>query len=157
MREVIWLINRFEKFSLSISEIFRYWHRLAADELKKYGLKGPHVIYFTTLYRYENGVTGPRLCELCGKDKSDVSRMISIMEEKGLVKKESEGKSLYRGKIKLTDEGKEVAEHINKRAALAVELAGKGLSEEDRAVFYSALETITNNLKKISEKGLPAQ
>ena len=97
------MIDRFEKFSFSINEIFRYWHRLAADELKIYGLKGPHATYLTTLYRYEEGITAPELCELCAKDKSDVSRMISIMEQKGLVKRDGGLKSAYRAKIKLTD------------------------------------------------------
>ena len=70
--------------------------------MTKYGLKGPHATYLTTLYRYEEGVTAPQLCELCGKDKSDVSRMVSILEEKGLVTKEVVNQSLYRGIFKLT-------------------------------------------------------
>ena len=37
------------------------------------------------MYRMEDGVTGPQLCELCGRDKSDVSRTIAILQEKGFV------------------------------------------------------------------------
>ena len=36
--------ERFEKFSLAISEISRCWHKLAGDEMLRYGLKGPHAI-----------------------------------------------------------------------------------------------------------------
>ena len=39
--------------------------------------------------------------------------------------------------------------------ALAVELAGAGLSDTDRAVLYSALERITENLQRLSKDGLP--
>lgn len=149
------MIERFERFSFAIMEISRYWHKIAADEMEKYGLKGPHATYLTTIYRFEDGVTAPQLCELCGKDKSDVSRMMSIMENKGLVVKEGIHQNLYRGVFKLTKAGKKAAEHVRKRASLAVELAGKTLTDEKRAVFYEVLETISFNLRQISKEGLP--
>ena len=45
------MVDRFEKFSLAISEISRYWHKIAAEELKPYELKSTHAIYLTTMYR----------------------------------------------------------------------------------------------------------
>ena len=149
------MVERFEKFTFYIFEITRYWHKLAGDEMAKYALKGPHATYLTTLYRFEDGITAPQLCELCGKDKADVSRMMSIMEKKVLVIKEAVGKNKYRGLLKLTDEGKVAAQHVRERVALAVDLAGKGLSDEDRTVFYQALEMISTNLKMLGEEGLP--
>ncbi len=150
------MVERFEKFSFVIFEITRYWHKIASEEMAKYELKGPHATYLTTLYRYENGITAPQLCELCGKDKADVSRMMSIMEKKGLVVKESVGKNMYRGLLKLTDEGRAAAEHVRERAALAVELSSKGLSDEARETFYSALDIISSNMKDLCEDGLPS-
>lgn len=149
------MVERFEKFTFYIFEITRYWHKLAGDEMSKYGLKGPHSTYLTALYKFEDGITAPQLCELCGKDKADVSRMMSIMEKKGLVIKEAVSKNKYRGLLKLTEEGKIAAQHVKERVALAVDLAGKGLSVEDRATFYRALEVISSNLKVLGEEGLP--
>lgn len=151
------MIQRFERFSLAIFEISRYWHKLAGEEMAAYGLKGSHAIYLTTMYRCEEGVTGPQLCELCGRDKSDVSRAISILQEKGFVTKEGVNQSLYRGLLKLTEQGRGAAEQIGKRASLAVELAGKDLNEEARTCFYRALESITTHLREISKEGLPPQ
>ena len=74
-------MERFERFSFAISEISRYWHKLTAEEMEKYGLKGTHSVYLLTMYRYPDGITATQLCELCSKDKSDVSRMMSIMEQ----------------------------------------------------------------------------
>ena len=51
--------------------------------------------------------------------------------------------------------GKEAARHVRERAALAVELAGSGLTAQEREVFYKALEQITVNLQKLSKNGLP--
>lgn len=151
------MVERFERFSYAIFEISRCWHKIAADEMERYDLKGPYATYLTTMYRHADGITAAKLCELCGKDKSDVSRAMSVMEQKGLVKREGVNQNLYRALLKLTDEGKTAAEHVRERAALVVEVAGKDLSDENRAVFYETLERIVSNLREISREGLPQQ
>ena len=149
------MLDRFERFSFAISEISRCWRKLASDELAKYGLKSPHATYLTTMYKYPDGITVPKLCEVSGKDKSDASRMIAILEEKGLARKKDVGGSLYRGLCVLTEEGKKTAEQVSLRASKAVELAGKDLDEETRNIFYKALESITSNLTILSKEGIP--
>ena len=149
------MLNRFARFSLAIAEIDRCWHKLAAEEMAKYGLNSPHAVYLNTLYEYRDGITAAKLGELCCKNKADVSRMVSILEKKGLVQREAVGGNLYRAKLLLTEEGSVAAEHVRQSAALAVELAGAGLSEKDREVFYRALELITTNLQTLSQEGLP--
>ena len=151
------MIERIERFSLAIFEISRYWHKLAAEEMAAYALKGSHAIYLTAMYRCDEGVTAPQLCELCGRDKSDVSRTVAVLQEKGFVTKEEVNRSLYRGLLKLTDQGRAAAEQISRRASLAVELAGADLSDEARSCFYEALDSITAHLREISKEGLPRQ
>ena len=149
------MIDRFERFSFAIFEISKNWHKLSADEMEKHGLKGPHSVYLLTMYRYPDGITAPQICDLCGKDKSDVSRMMSIMEEKGLVTKEGIHQNRYRGVFKLTEKGKIAAEHLKKRVTIAVEFAGKDLTDEKRAIFYEALESISSNLRELTKEGIP--
>lgn len=149
------MINRFEKFSFGVSEISKHWHKLAADEMEKLGLKGNHSVYLMAMSRFDDGVTAPTLCELCGKDKSDVSRMMAIMEEKGMVVKEGIYQNRYGGVFKLTDKGKIAADTLKKRIALAVELAGNDVSDEKRAIFYEVLDSISGNLKILAKNGLP--
>lgn len=150
------MLNRFAKFSLLISEIDRCWHKLAAEEMAKYELNSPHAVYLNTLYDAgAEGITAAQLGELCSKNKADVSRMVSILEKKALVQKVAVGSNMYRAKLVLTDEGKRVAEHVRKRAAIAVELAGSGLSDKERDIFYKALALITENMQRLSKGGLP--
>ena len=150
------MLNRFAKFSFSIAEIDRCWHKLAAEEMAKYELNSPHAVYLNTLYDAgEEGITSAQLAEICGKNKADVSRMVAILEKKGLVKKVAVGSNMYRARLMLTDEGRNAARHVRERAALAVELAGSGLTEEERETFYKALELITWNLQKLGRDGLP--
>jgi MarR family transcriptional regulator for hemolysin len=149
------MVDRFERFSFAVFEISRYWHKIAADEMAKYGLKGSHATYLAVMYNYDDGITATKLGELCSRDKADVSRMMSIMEKKGLVKREGINKSLYRALIKLTGEGKAAAEQVRERARLAVEMAGKGISDEHRTILYDTLERIVANLQIIIKEGLP--
>lgn len=144
--------HRFERFSLAIFEISRCWHKLAADEMAKYGLKGPHAMYLVTIRRFPEGVTSAQLSELCGRDKADVSRAVSLLEKKGMIYREG---NLYRALLKLTDRGREAAAHVSERAGIAVEYAGKGFSGEHREIFYQVLETITTNLQALTKEGIP--
>lgn len=151
------MVDRFERFTFAMTHISRCWHKLTTDEMARYGLKGTHSVYLIAMYRYADGITAPQLCDICGKDKADVSRMMSIMEKKGLVTKEGSNQNRYGGVWKLTSEGKAAAEYVRERARLAVEIAGNGLSDDDRASLYRALELISSNLQKMSEEGLPPQ
>jgi len=146
------MIDRFERFSFAIMCISRYWHKIVTEEMEKYGLKGPYAIYLVALYRYCEGITAVKLGELCGKDKSDVSRTITVMENAGLVVKEG---NRYRALIKLTEKGKEAALHVHNRAKVAVDLAGGIISDSDREIMYNSLEKIAFNLQILSEDGLP--
>lgn len=148
------MIERFEHFSVMISEISRCWHKITTTEMEKYGLKGAHSIYLTTMARFPEGITAAKLCELCCKDKSDVSRMMGIMEKNGLVVKEGSYQNRYNGVFLLTEAGKTAAEYVKQRAGLAVSIAGKDLIDESRAILYSALESVCTNLKIICENRL---
>lgn len=151
------MLDRFARFSFSINEIYRYWHQLTAEEMAKYGLKGPHCTYLLHISRHPEGLTAPQIGELCGKDKADVSRTMAFLEEKGMVTKEGFNHSLYRGVYKLTDLGHAAADHVDRRASLAVELAGKDLTDEERAIFYRSLDSIAANLRELSKDGLPQE
>lgn len=148
------MIDRFERFSFAINEISRYWHKIASDEMEKHGLKGPYAVYFTTMYRFKEGITSAKLAELCSKDKSDVSRAVALLEKKGFVEKVSVNQNFYRALLKLTEKGRMLAEYVNEKAKAAVEIGGEGLSDEQREIFYNSLELICSNLQALTVKGL---
>lgn len=146
------MIDRFGRFSLTIFEISKYWHKIASDALAVYGLKSSHALYLTTIYKHTDGITMPQLCEECGKDKSDASRMVSILEKKGFVKKQEVNGSRYRGVLVLTDEGKAIAQQVSDLAAHIVEATSKDLTEEMRNSLYKSLDSIIVNLRQISKE-----
>ena len=143
-------MDRFETFSLALFNMSRYWNRLAAEEMEKYGLKGAHAFYLVTVLRHDGEVTASRLCELCGKDKADVSRAVSKMEEIGLLQRV--GTNPYRAKLKLTQQGVAAAEAVRETAATIVDRVGGDLTPENRAVFYEVLASVTANLEKLCKE-----
>ena len=146
------MIDRFVRFSFSISEIYRYWHHIMSSEMEKYGLKSSCGIYLISLKHDPEGVTAARLAEITGRDKADVSRSVTELEKKGFLRKEG---VRYRALLFLTEEGEKVALNLCARAASAVEAGGRGLSEDQRIVFYEKLEQIASNLKELSRDGIP--
>ena len=149
------MLDRFERFSLAISEIDRCWHKLAAEEMAKYDLNSAHAVYLNVLHQHEGGITAAKLGELCCKNKADVSRMVRVLERRGMVRKVAIGVNFYRAKLLLTEKGRAAAEYVRQRVAVAVELAGSGITEEERELFYRCLERITANLQTMSRDGLP--
>ena len=148
------MISRFEQFSASITSISRYIQRIERVEMEKYGLKGPYAQCLLTMSRYPDGITAARLCDACDKDKAAISRMVAELEEKGLLVRDAVGGVRYRALLKLTELGQAAAEHVQERARLAVEEAGAGMNEQQRAVMYAALELIADNLQTICAEGL---
>ena len=148
------MIEKFEVFTIAMSEITSFWAKIATTEMEKYGLKGICAKYFITLLKNPQGMTAARLCEVCYRDKAEVSRAVRALEEKGFLKRDSSTPNGYRAKITLTDEGRNITSEIRERIKLIVENAGSGLSEIERESFYTSLDLISKNLKRISKKEL---
>jgi len=148
------MIDRFERFSFSIFEISRFWHKIAGEVMEAYGLKGPCAIYLTVLHSNTQGITAAQLAELSGRDKADVSRSVAAMEEKGLLTRENKP---YRARLYLTEKGKKAACEVCRRVTVAVEHAGRGYTADQRAIFYQVLETVTKNMSELCKDGIPEE
>ena len=149
------MVERFEKFSYLISELSKLLHKIESEELAEFGVKGPYAIYLLTLSKYPAGISATKISELCARDKSDVSRAVSALCEKGLAVKLGEEGMKYRAPIALTESGMLVAERISEKAKSAVDFASAGVSEKNRKIFYETLETICSNMTKMSLSGVP--
>lgn len=149
------MLERFDRFTSAISSIHRFIQKIERDEMAKYGLKGAAAQYLLALRRYPQGITAAGLCEVCDRDKAGISRIITDMESKGLLKRITSGDSQYRALLTLTEQGYQAADFVDRRATLAVALAGRDLSAEDRTTLYAALEQIAGNIRELSHKGIP--
>ncbi len=145
------MIGRFEVFTLALSEMTSSWNKIATEELKPYGLKGSCIVYLIALYKIPDGLTAANLCEMCNRDKAEVSRAIKLLEDKGFVVRKNTNPSGYRANITLTDNGKKITSELREKIKLLVEEGGRGLTEQERDIFYDALARISCNLKSIAQ------
>lgn len=148
------MVSRFEQFSSSVSSIFRYIQKIERVEMARYGLKGPHAQCLLAMGRYPEGITAAQLCEVCEKDKAAVSRTVAELEAAGMVLRSCPEGKRYRAPLCLTDKGRSIAQRVNELASRAVDQASDGLSEENRAILYSALDLIAGNLHHICRDGI---
>ena len=149
------MTSRYEQFTAAISSIYQHFQKIERNEMERYGLRGSYTQYLLAIDRSSDGITAAKLSDVCDKDKAAVSRVVTEMEKQGLIIREFTGERAYRAKLYLTEEGKKAAEFVRQRSKTAVELAGQGLSDTDRAVMYLALERIAANLIVISSDGMP--
>lgn len=148
------MLSRFEQFTFMISGIYRSIQKIEREEMDKYGLKGGYAQHLAAMARHPEGLTAAQLCEICDLDKAAVSRSLTEMEQRGLLERDTTA-GAYRAKLRLTSTGREAADYVRKKACTAVEAAGKNLSDGDRAVLYTALESIAGQLQTIAKEGLP--
>ena len=141
--------ERFQAFVTGISVCYKYIQKIKSLEMTEFGLKGAHAMFLFFLHSHPEGLTAAQLSQLCAEDKAAVSRSLASLLEEGYIVSDEKK---YRSRIRLTQRGEEVACRIDQMIERWVESGGDGLTEQDRDVFYSSLELISNNLRgKIGE------
>ena len=145
------LQERFEIFTRLITRISRNIRRIKTDEVAEFNLKSPHVSCL--YYLYKNGeLFSTELAEVCDEDKAAVSRTLTHLEREGLIVCDEQGKRRYKANYRLTERGREIATLIASRIDRLIMLAGEDLTDEERRVFYFALEKISDKLDLIANE-----
>ena len=140
------MTNRFDIFTMTITQIYRSLQRIKKREMTEVNLKGVHVMCLHTLNHNPGGMTLTALSQACEEDKAAMSRTIAELTRRGLVTTSTEAK--YRAPIVLTDSGRETAAKVDDMIDEAVDAGGNGLTDAERAEFYRMLTLISNNLIK---------
>lgn len=143
------MIQRFEKFTDSITRIYKSIQKIKKQKMNAMGLKGTHVMCLHYLSRHSEGLTAASLCRLCNEDKAGISRILADLELKKLIRYEQgESGKKYRARAVLTKTGLSEARKLTKLILHAVEAGGKGLAEKELEIFYRTLSVIADNLEQ---------
>ena len=147
------MIDRFEKLTNGISQIYKSIQKIKKEKMNALGLKGTHVMCIYYLNSNPEGLTAADLCHLCQEDKAAVSRILSDLEANGFIcyDRPQDGKK-YRAKAFLTEKGRNSASKIYEQIIHAVSDASKDISDNEREIFYRVLFLIADNLNQICEK-----
>ena len=143
--------ERFSAFTVLVANINRCIRRIKTEEMAEYNLKSPHVSCLYYLYHAKT-LTAKELGDICGEDKAALSRSIEVLESEGYITCDSPAKKRYKSPLVLTERGREVARGLAEKVDGVIALAGDGMSEEERLIFYRCLSRINDNLVTICDK-----
>ena len=143
--------ERFNTFTVLISNIGRYIRKIKSEEMAEYNLKAPHVSCL--YYLYKNGeLTASELCDICEEDKGAISRSLVYLESAGYIACDSDAKKRYKSHLYLTESGRLVGAEVAKKIDNVLDYVGRDLSVSERDMLYSSLEIICADLQRITEK-----
>ncbi len=142
------MIKRFEIFTNNIAIIHKGIQQIKAEEMKKVGLKGPHVMYLFYLFRHREGLTASQLSERVGVNKAAVSRSLSELYKNNYIDyPDYSGGKKYNTPAVLTEKGCAVTSKLNDRICELVDrISLTNVDEEHRTIMYRSLRTIANNI-----------
>jgi len=103
--------------------------------------------YLILLLIIENeGVYQRQICEVTLKDRANVARIVEILLQKELIKKEtdSNGRRIY--KITATEKGQDLIKTISPCDIELKNFITRGISEEELAITKRTLEKIKTNV-----------
>lgn len=144
----------YTNFTLSVLRLNKLVQRIKTNEISKMGLKPIHVSCGYYLNNNPQGLTAKELCELSLEDKAAISRALKTLQEKGYVKYVTHGRNEI---VQLTDEGKELADHICEKVSKAVSTCSINLTADERKFLYKTLDDIADNLESYYKKTIKSE
>lgn len=149
------MVDRFESLTRGVTQIYKCIQKIKRCRMDSMGLKGTHVMSLHYLYVHPDGLTAADLCEKCKEDKSGISRILSDLEKIGLITYSTDceirGTRKYRAKAFLTPEGKAYAKKISHLILHATIAGGRGITAQERDIFYRVLFLIADNLNHVCD------
>lgn len=142
--------QRFQTFTVLITNVYRSIHKIKTEEMAEFALKSSHVSCLYYLY-LKNSLTAKELCDICEEDKANISRSIKYLEENGFLCCGEKRQKRYQSPLSLTEKGRTIGKRIAERIDSILKSASDGLNEEQRANFYNSLALISGNLQKICD------
>ena len=142
--------DKFRRFSALVARADKALLRAKAMNVRSFGLRGVHVSCLLELLEHPEGLTSGELAGACGVDRAQISRLASELTEHGLI--EGPGREVqrrYRGRLRLTDEGRAAATAMIGIVDDKLERVASGLSAEDLETFYRVFGTIVERLEQI--------
>jgi DNA-binding MarR family transcriptional regulator len=127
------------------------WHRLSqhlGNQLKEAGadITPDQFRLLTQLWKMD-GCNQLHLSRLLGRDRSAITRMVSVLEKKGLLKRSADDSDARVNRIYLTREGKSLRHLAEQSAVKTLDQALAGFSREEAEVFKAMLEKMAQNLR----------
>lgn len=149
------IAERFYLFTLLIDGIHKCIHKIKIDVAPEFGVKSVHIFWIYELRSHPEGLTAAELAAKSMISRSLVSRELEMLLQEGYVQMPETGRGKrknYNARITLTEKGEQLALSI---AAAGCEVQGKvadAISKEELAAFYTTLQKIYANLRRVADE-----
>jgi DNA-binding MarR family transcriptional regulator len=113
------------------------------------------VFWLYELLSHPEGLTAATLANKSKIDRSLISREVEELRARGYIEVAAGGgekRKNYNSRIRLTEQGRELAQTITGYAMAAQLAADSGVSEEELQAFYATLKKLSNNLSQLAEQ-----
>lgn len=130
--------------ALVISRLYKYFLSSQKQRLEKYGLTQQQLVFLLLISESSDGLGMYDLVKELGIDKSNITRTVQALEEKGLVERENTGFKEQKYILRLTEKGMKAAEVIRRDESESVEKFLAVLSGEEQAVLNKIIEKLLN-------------
>lgn len=140
-----------KKMSLTVNaQVLKKVFEKAFGEIKnKYNLTMNEILLLLYLEKSENKDTAKDIVEDAMVAKSHISKSVDSLTGKNLIKRvpDKENKKIIH--LIINDEAKEIMNELSKKEEDMIELALKGIPEENIKILEETLEKIKNNVREI--------
>jgi DNA-binding MarR family transcriptional regulator len=88
------------------------------------------------------------ISEKCQKDKTNITRIIDLLEKKGCIERRKDDRDRRMYRIHATDEGQKVLETVNPITQKTEKICTQSLNKKEVKEIINALDAICKNIKK---------
>lgn len=115
----------------------------------KYGFEiTPEQYLVLNMIKDDENLSQNKLCELLYKDKSNMTRLISVLEEKGLIIKAPQENGKQANIIRITDKGRKLRAEITPIMLESRKKYLRDISQDDMYTCIKVLNKIQENLNQ---------
>ena len=147
--------ERFNQFVQLIESVHKSVNKIKLSIAPTLGVKSVHVFWLYELLSHPEGLTAATLANKSKIDRSLSSREVEDLRARGYIEVAAGGgekRKNYNSRIRLTEQGRELAQTITGYAMAAQLAADSGVSEEELQAFYATLKKLSNNLSQLAEQ-----
>ena len=138
-------MNELLNLALTVKEIQRALKRFAAGS--NIDIPAESLGILLTVHYSDTDTIQQDIADIVKKDKSAVLRQIDNLEKKNLVQRIVEPNNRRQNIIRITDEGINLVNEINKKLNEIQTLLSEGLDTADLLAFYKVLDHFRNKAK----------
>ena len=129
-----------------VHTVSKYITQKSAETLKQYNLKACYLPYLVTLFQKGNA-TMKELTEQTGTDKSNTTRMISELRERGIVADDRKNKNSKKYNVHLTEQGRELVIKSKNEFESSIDVLFSDLSAEELSTLIKIMKKTQDSIK----------